>query len=229
MTFNIKVFTLFPSFFDLLKESLIGKALEKNIWNLDIINIRDYSQNKHKTVDDTHYGGGAGMIMTPEAISIAIDKNCDVNKTKFYYMSPRGQIFKQEKVKEIIENKDIAIICARYEGLDQRVIDDYNMEEISIGDYVLMGGEIPALAVIEACVRCLGGVVGDKDSLSEDSFGGIEDSKFKYLLEYPLYTKPEIWRNRKVPDVLISGHHKKINEWKIKEAEKITKERRPDL
>lgn len=225
-----KIFTLFPEVFDpYLKSSILGKALEKNLWNYKIINIRDYSKEKHKKVDDVPFGGGCGMVIQPEVIASAIDENCDKSTTKFYYMSPRGEVFNQKKVNEILKYENIAIICGRYEGIDQRVIDEYNMEEISIGDFVLTGGELPALILVDCCVRCIKGVLGDYSSLDSESFGGIKNSKYDYLLEYPLYTQPRIWRNQKVPEILLSGHHKNIDNWKLKEAEKITKERRPDL
>lgn len=227
---NIKILTLFPEIFDsYLKASILGKALQKGLWSYELINIRDFSKEKHKKVDDAPFGGGCGMIMDPEVIATAIDQTCDIKNTKIYYMSPRGRVFNQKKVNEIIEHKEIAIICGRYEGIDQRVIDEYNIEEISIGDFVLTGGEIPALTVIDCCVRCIEGVLGDYNSLDSESFGGIKNSKYDYLLEYPLYTQPRVWRNKEVPEVLLSGHHQKIEEWKIEESEKITKERRPDL
>jgi tRNA (guanine37-N1)-methyltransferase len=225
--FNVKIFTLFPDMFaNILSESLLGKALQKDIWSLEIINIRDYAEDKHKTVDDTPYGGGHGMIMKPDVIGKAIDANCDINNTKFYYMSPRGEVFHQKSAGEILSHKNIAILCGRYEGVDQRVIDEYKMKEISIGDYVLTGGELPAMVILDTCIRCLPNVIGDEKSLIEDSFGGIGKSEYDELLEYPLYTKPVEWRGREVPKVLISGHHKNIEEWKLSEARKITKKRR---
>jgi tRNA (guanine37-N1)-methyltransferase len=227
--FNVKIFTLFPNMFmNVLGESLLGKGLEKGIWSLEIINIRDYAIDKHNTVDDTPYGGGHGMVMKPDIIANAIDKNCDIKNTKFYYMSPRGEVFHQKKVKKILSHKNIAILCGRYEGVDQRVLDEYNMEEISIGDYVLTGGEIPAMVILDACIRCIPNIVGDEKSLIEDSFGGVGKSDYDELLEYPLYTKPVEWRGRNVPEVLISGHHKKIEDWKLEEARRITEERRAD-
>lgn len=212
-----------------LTSSILGKAKDKGLWNYEIINIRNYSKEKHKKVDDTPFGGGCGMIIEPDVIASAIDENCDSNNTKFYYMSPRGEVFNQKKVSEIIKYNNVAIVCGRYEGIDQRVIEEYNMEEISIGDFVLTGGELPALTIIDSCVRCIEGVLGDYNSLDSESFGGINNSKYDYLLEYPLYTQPRIWRNREVPEILLSGHHKNIEIWKLKESERITKERRPDL
>lgn len=227
---NIKIFTLFPEMFDnYLKSSILGKALEKRLWSYNLINIRDYSKDKHQKVDDTPFGGGSGMIINPEVIASAIDSNCDIQNTKFYYMSPRGTVFNQTKVQDVIAHQEIAIICGRYEGIDQRVIDEYSMEEISIGDFVLTGGELPAMVVVDTCIRCLDGVLGNSDSLDSESFGGIKSSKYNNLLEYPLYTQPRVWRNREVPPVLLSGHHGNIEKWQLNEAEKITKERRKDL
>jgi len=225
--FNVTIFTLFPDMFmGILGESLLGKALEKDIWSLKIVNIRDYATDKHNTVDDTPYGGGHGMVMKPDVIGKAIDENCDVENTKFYFMSPRGKVFHQKKVVEVLGNTNIAILCGRYEGVDQRVIDEYKMEELSIGNYVLTGGELPAMVILDTCVRCLPDVVGDEKSLIEDSFGGAGKSDYDDLLEYPLYTKPAKWRGRGIPEVLMSGHHKNIEDWKLKKAREITEERR---
>jgi len=225
-----RIFTLFPEMFKpYLDSSILGRARDGGLWNYELINIRDYSNNKHKKVDDTPFGGGCGMIIQPDIIAAAIDATCDVNNTKFYYMSPRGSVFNQKKVKEVLQYENVAIICGRYEGIDQRVIDEYSMEEISIGDFVLTGGELPALMVIDCCVRCIEGVLGDHESLNSESFGGINKSKYDHLLEYPLYTQPRVWRNHEVPSILLSGHHKNIEDWKLQESERITKERRPDL
>ena len=230
MSINFKIFTLFPEVFDsYLKSSILGRALNKNIWNYQLINIRDYSKDRFKHVDDVPYSGGSGMVIKPDIIADAIDKNCDVPKTHFFYMSPRGEVFNQKLVNEVLKYNEIAIICGRYEGIDQRVIDEYNMKEISIGDYVLTGGELPAMVVIDTCVRCIKNVLGNSNSLDTESFGGINNTNYDNLLEYPLYTRPSIWRNRKVPDVLLSGHHSNIEKWKISESERITKERRTDL
>lgn len=227
---HFKILTLFPEMFEnYLTSSVLGRGLKKNLWSYELINIRDFSKEKHKKVDDTPFGGGCGMVINPEVIASTIDATCNLNTTKIYYMSPRGTLFNQKKVNDILQNKEVAIICGRYEGVDQRVIDKYNIEEISIGDFVLTGGELPALTVIDCCVRCIDGVLGDKNSIDSESFGGIKNSQYDYLLEYPLYTQPRKWRNMEVPDVLVSGNHKKIDEWKIQQSEKITKERRPDL
>lgn len=227
---HFKIFTLFPEMFDsYLTSSILGRGLKNKLWSYEVINIRDYSKERHKKVDDTPFGGGCGMIINPEVIADAIDANCNLNNTKIYYMSPRGQVFNQKKVNDILQYDNIAIICGRYEGIDQRVIDEYNIEEISIGDFVLTGGELPALTLLDCCVRCIEGVLGDFESINSESFGGIKNSKYDYLLEYPLYTQPREWRNRKVPEILLSGNHQKIEEWKLQESEKITKERRPDM
>lgn len=226
----VKIFTLFPEVFEpYFKTSILGRALKKELWNYEVINIRDYSKEKHKKVDDVPFGGGCGMVIQPEVVATAIDENCDTKNTKFYYMSPRGKVFNQKMVNDVLKHETIAIICGRYEGLDQRVIDEYNMEEISIGDFVLTGGELPALTFIDCCVRCIEGVLGDYNSLDSESFGGIKNSKYDNLLEYPLYTQPRIWRNREVPEVLLSGHHQNIENWKLQESEKITQKSRPDL
>lgn len=228
---KIKIFTLFPEIFPgALQFSVIGDALKNNIWNLEIINIRDFASDKRKTVDDTPYGGGAGMLIKPEVIASAIDaKINEPKKIKMIYPSPRGQLFNQKKAAKLAGEEELAIICGRYEGIDQRVIDEYNMEEISVGDYVLSGGELPAMTMIDSIVRNLSGTLGADESLNEESFGNGQGSVFDDLLEYPHYTKPQIWRDREVPEVLISGHHKNIKDWRLEQAKKITKERRKEL
>lgn len=227
---QITIFTIFPEMFNsFCCESLLGKAQENNIWKLKIVNIRDYADNKHNKVDDKVYGGGQGMVMLPEILEKAIINNCDIKNTTFIYMSPRGTLLNQKYIKQSLELQNIAIICGRYEGIDQRLIDEFNMFELSIGDYVLMGGELPAMVFIESLIRCLPKVVNDKNSIIEDSFGGAMGSDFDNLLEFPIYTTPAIWKNRKVPDILLSGNHKKIKEWKLEQAKNITKTRRIDL
>jgi tRNA (guanine37-N1)-methyltransferase len=227
---NIKVFTIFPEMIgDFCDKSLLGKALKKNLWNLNIVDIRDYSTDKHKKVDDTQYGGEQGLIMRPDVLGNALDKNCKKD-TKIIYQTPRGKLINQEIIRELYKYRnDLAIICGRYEGIDERVIEEYSIEELSIGDFVIMGGELPTLMLIEALVRCVDNVVGDPKSVDEDSFGGNSENKFNNLLEFPLYTKPQSWKGREVPKVLTSGDHKKIEEWKLKNAEEITKTRRKDL
>jgi tRNA (guanine37-N1)-methyltransferase len=216
----VKIFTLFPEMFiNYLNSSIIGRAVNKQ-WQYEMINIRDYSKAKHKHVDDVPFGGGEGMIIKPDVVADAIDDNCKKN-TKIYYMSPRGELLKQEKIKEVLKHEEIAIVCGRYEGLDQRVIDYYAMEELSIGDYILTGGELPAMVFIDVCVRSLEQVI-KKESLENESFSNG-------LLEYPLYTQPREWRGAEVPEILLGGHHKNISDWKLKKSEEITKIRRPDL
>lgn len=228
-TMHINIFTIFPDIInDFCSKSLLGKALTNNKWKLNTINIRDYSTDKHGRVDDIPYGGGQGMVMKADVLGNCIDNNCKEN-SKILYMSPRGKILNQEKIRELVKHKEISIICGRYEGIDQRVIDKYNIEEISVGDFVLMGGELPSLILIESLIRCVDGVIGNIQSQKEDSFGGTDNNIFNNLLEYPLYTRPEVWQNMTVPDVLLSGHHKNIERWKIEKSVEITRERRPDL
>lgn len=225
---KITIFTIFPDIIkDFCSKSLLGSSLAENLWYLNIVNIRDYATDKHSKVDDTPCGGGHGMIIKPDVLGRAIENNFNKN-TKIYHMSPRGELLNQKKITEIGKNKDIAIICGRYDGVDQRVIDEYNIEEISIGDFVIMGGELPALILIESLIRCTNGVI-NKKSVEEDSFGGNTENIYNNLLEYPLYTLPRIWKNRKVPEVLTSGDHKKIKEWKLKKSIEITKKCRPDM
>ena len=225
---NISVFTIFPNIItNFCQESLLGNALKKNIWQLDVVNVRDYANDRHSKVDDSPCGGGHGMVMKPDVLGNAIEDRTNEN-TKIYYMSPRGKKLDQTKITEILKNENIGIICGRYEGIDERVIEEYNIEEISIGDFVIMGGELPALMLIEGLVRCLDGAI-NKNSISDDSFGGTKNNIYTNLLEYPLYTLPRIWKNREVPEILFSGNHKKIEEWKLKKSIEITKTRRPDM
>jgi tRNA (guanine37-N1)-methyltransferase len=228
---HFKIFTLFPELFPgALSASITGISLEKKLWSFSAINIRDYAKDKRGTVDDTPYGGGAGMLLKPDIIGDAIEKNLSRNNpTKIIYLSPRGKVFNQKMARELAKEKEIMILCGRYEGIDQRVIDEFQIEEISIGDYVLSGGEIAALPFIDAILRNVDGVLGADESLAEESFGSKENPEFENLLEYPHFTKPQEWRGRKVPEVLISGHHKKINEWRKEQAIEITKKNRPDL
>ncbi len=208
-----------------LKYSLAGKALEKKIWNLEVVDIRFFAEDKHSTVDDVPYGGGAGMIMRPDVIGSAVDSVFSAHKnTRFIYMTPSGTKFNQNIARELIKFSHITILCGRFEGIDQRVIDEYTPYELSIGDYILSGGEPAAMVVLDTCVRLLPGVIGNSDSLTEESFsytGGI--------LEYPQYTRPKQWRKRKVPEVLLSGDHEKINDWRKRQSQIITKRRRPEL
>ena len=223
MIFNI--LTLFPEIFPgPLNHSIIGKALKKNSFHIKAINIRRFSSNKSKTVDDKPYGGGAGMILKPDILQKSLDfaKKATKKKTKVIMLSANGKRFNQKLAKELIKNDEIIIICGRYEGVDQRFIDLNSIEEISIGDYVLSGGEIPALILIDTCVRLIPEVLGNSKSLNSESFDN-------HLLEYPQYTKPYNWKTLKVPDVLLSGDHKKISDWRLKKSIEKTKKIRPDL
>jgi len=221
---NFKILTLFPELFPgPLAASITGAALKKNLWSIQATNIRDFAKDKHQTVDDTPYGGGAGMLLKPDVVADAIE---DVkSKGKIIYLSPRGKVFNQKIAEELAQEEEITLLCGRYEGVDQRVLDEFEIEEISIGDYVLSGGEMAAYVLIDAVLRNVKGVLGADESLHEESFGG----ELKNLLEYPHYTKPQVWRGRKVPEVLTQGHHKKINDWRKEAAIEITKKNRPDL
>lgn len=217
---KIDVLTLFPEMFQSLKYSIIGKAIEKNIIEINLINIRDFSKDKHKKVDDTPYGGGAGMIMKPDVVYDAYKSISDKN-AKVIYLSPQGKVLDQKKVEELSSEKHLILLCGHYEGIDQRVLDEIVDEEISIGDYVLTGGELPAMVVIDSVSRYIEGVI-KKESINEESFSNG-------LLEYPQYTRPEEFLGKKVPEVLISGHHENINKWRQEQSLKITKLKRPDL
>ncbi len=217
-----RIFTLYPELFPgPLNKGLYGKALSNNIWNLKIVNIRDYSSDKHKTVDDTPFGGGSGMLIKPDVLANSLDQNVKPNE-KIYYLTPKGKLFSQKLAKKLSKEKTINLICGHFEGVDQRVIDTRNIEELSIGDYVLSGGETAALIVLDSILRLIPGVLGNDQSISEESF---ENG----LLEYPQYTKPQIWEKKNVPDVLLSGDHAKIKDWRLSQSEAITRDRRPDL
>lgn len=218
---KVKVLTIFPEIFPgFLGTSLTGKALTEGKWSLDVVNIRDYAFDKHGSVDDTPCGGGAGMVMRPDVLGAAIKDNYQGGR--LIYMSPRGVPLSQSLVKELSSEDGLTIICGRFEGIDQRVLDAFEIEEISIGDYVLTGGEQAAQIMLDAVVRLLPGVLGNADSTVDESF---EDG----LLEHPQYTRPIEWEGRVVPEILIGGHHKKIKEWQHEQAVEITKQRRPDL
>ena len=226
---NFKILTLFPELFPgPLSASVTGTALEKKLWSLEAINIRDFAKDERKTVDDTPYGGGAGMVLKAEILADAIEKNYKP-ESKIFYLSPRGKTLTQKKARELAQEKEIILLCGRYEGVDQRVLDEFAIEEISIGDYVLSGGELAAFIVIDTVLRNVDGVLGADESLAEESFGSKENSQYENLLEYPHFTRPANWRGREVPEVLTSGHHKKINEWRKEKAIEITKKNRPDL
>ena len=214
------VLTLFPEMFDILNQSIIGKAIEKNLIDVHLINIRDFSKDKHKKVDDTPYGGGAGMVMKPDVVYDAYQSVKD-EKAKVIYMSPQGKTLNQKMVEELSKENHLIILCGHYEGIDQRVLDKIVDEEISIGDYVLTGGEIPAMVLIDSVSRYVEGVLKE-DSIKEESFSNG-------LLEYPQYTRPEVFEGMKVPEVLLSGHHENIEKWRKEKSLEITKKKRPEL
>ncbi len=217
-----RIFTLYPEFFPgPLGKGLYGKALDKKIWKLETVNIRDYTNDKHKTVDDTTYGGGSGMLIKPDVLANSLDKNLK-SKERIIYLSPKGKLFNQKFAKELSKEKTVNIICGHFEGIDQRVIEARNIEELSIGDFVLSGGESAAFVMLDAIIRILPGVLGNEKSIQDESF---ENG----LLEYPQYTKPQIWEKKTVPDVLLSGDHAKIKDWRLSQSEAITRVRRPDL
>ena len=214
------VLTLFPEMFDTLNQSIIGKAKEKELIDINLINIRDFSKDKHKKVDDTPYGGGAGMVIRPDVVYDAY-KSIEDKDAKVIYMSPQGKILNQKKVEDLSKQKHLIILCGHYEGIDQRVLDKIVDEEISIGDYVLTGGEIPAMVLIDSISRYVEGVIS-QESIEEESFSNG-------LLEYPQYTRPEVFEGEKVPEILLSGHHENIEKWRKDKSIEITKKKRPDL
>lgn len=214
------VLTLFPEMFESMKESIIGRAMSKNLIQINTINIRDFSKDKHKKVDDTVYGGGAGMLMKPDVVYDAYN-SVKTENSKVIYLSPQGQTLNHKKVLELAKEEHLILLCGHYEGIDQRVIDKIVDEEISIGDYVLTGGELPAMVLIDSVSRYVEGVLAN-ESTTEESFS-------RGLLEYPQYTRPEVFEAEKVPEVLLSGHHKNIEKWRRQESLKITLKKRPDL
>ena len=217
-----QVFTLYPEFFPgPLSKGLYGKALSKNLWNLNIVNIRDAAEDKHKTVDDTPYGGGSGMLLKADVLAKSLDQN-KIEGEKVIYLSPKGKKFDQNYARELSNEKSVSFICGHFEGVDERVLSTRNIEEISIGDYILSGGETAAFVVIDSILRLLPGVLGNENSRVDESF---ENG----LLEYPQYTKPQIWEEKSVPEVLLSGDHSKIKDWRLSQSEAITRVRRPDL
>ena len=216
------VMTLFPEMFPgTLGQSLAGRALDDGLWEIDAVDIRTFAEDKHQTVDDTPFGGGAGMVMRADVIDAALN-SVATDARPIIYLSPRGKPLDQARVKELAAAEGVILLCGRYEGVDERVIEAWQLEEISLGDFVLSGGEPAALTLIDACVRLLPGVMGNEATPVEESFEGG-------LLEYPHYTRPREWQGRDVPEVLLSGHHENVKAWRQAEAEKITAERRPDL
>ncbi|MHC8495171.1 tRNA (guanosine(37)-N1)-methyltransferase TrmD [Thalassospira sp. SM2505] len=219
-----KVATLFPEMFPgVLGQSLAGRALENGIWSLDVKDIRDHATDRHRTVDDNPFGGGAGMVMRPDIVDAALrELRADAPNLPLIYLSPRGKVLNQKRCRELAAGPGAILLCGRYEGIDQRVLDEHQAEEISIGDYILMGGELPAMVLIESCIRLIEGTVNKTESVDEESFE-------TGLLEYPHYTRPANWNGRDVPEILLSGHHAKVQAWRHAQAEEITRERRPDL
>ena len=217
-----RVFTLYPELFPgPLNIGLYKKALEKKLWSLEVINIRDYALDKHLTVDDTPFGGGSGMVMRADVLANSLDKNISNKNESTIYLSPKGKKFDKTFAKKIM-NKNLNIICGHFEGVDQRLLETRNIEEISVGDFVLSGGETAAFIIIDTIVRLIPGVLGNFESLKEETFE-------KNLLEYPQYTKPQKWEKKDVPDVLLSGDHAKIKDWRLTQSEDITRRRRSDL
>ena len=219
--FLSRVFTLYPEYFPgYLNKGLFGRALGK-IWNLQTVDIRNYANDKHKTVDDTPYGGGNGMIIKADVLARSIDDNVK-GKEKIIYLSPKGKLFNHEYAKKLSSEKTLNLVCGHFEGVDERVLESRNIEEISIGDFVLSGGETASYVFLDAILRLIPGVIGNENSVAEESF---ENG----LLEYPQYTKPQIWEKKSVPNVLLSGDHAKIKDWRLLQSDAITRDRRPDL
>ncbi|MBL8676491.1 MAG: tRNA (guanosine(37)-N1)-methyltransferase TrmD [Alphaproteobacteria bacterium] len=221
---KVTILTLFPEMFPgPLGHSLLGKALEKKLWQLNVVDIRSFAEDKHQTVDDTCFGGGPGMVMRPDIIDKALSFVMEKGKARLIHLTPRGQVFRQGLAHEVAHSPlPLVFLCGRYEGIDQRVLDEWQAEDISLGDFVLTGGELAAMTILDATLRLIPGVIGDETSLKEESFS-------TGLLEYPHYTRPRVWKGHEVPEVLLSGHHEKIQTWRQEEAIKITQERRPDL
>ena len=220
--FQAQVFTLYPEVFPgPLSKGLYGKALSNKLWDLSVINIRDSATDKHKTVDDTPYGGGTGMLLKADVLANSLDQKVKKGE-RIFYLSPKGKKFDQKLAQDLSKEKSISLICGNFEGVDERVLTTRNIEEISIGDYVLSGGETAALVVLDSILRLLPGVLGNEKSSIDETF---ENG----LLEYPQYTKPQIWEEKSVPEVLLSGDHAKIKDWRLSQSEAITRVRRPDL
>ncbi|MCD3349624.1 tRNA (guanosine(37)-N1)-methyltransferase TrmD [Clostridium botulinum D/C] len=221
MAMKIDILTLFPEMFDIFNHSIIGRAINKDILQINSHNIRDYSKNKHKKVDDYPYGGGAGMVMTPQPIVDSIKALRKNNSGKVIFLGPRGKTFNQEVAKEFSKEKELIFICGHYEGIDERAY-KYIDEEISLGDFVLTGGEMACIPVVDSICRLVPGVLSSSESYMEESF-------YNGLLEYPQYTRPECFEGEKVPDVLLSGHHENVRKWRRLKSLLVTKEKRLDL
>jgi len=222
MTYKASILTLFPEAFPgILGTSIIGRAMENDIWSLEALDIREFSDHKHRSVDDTPAGGGAGMVLRPDVVASAVDA-VERKDRPLIYLSPRGKTLTQARVRQLSAEPGVILICGRFEGLDERVIEARDIEEVSIGDYVLAGGEVAAMVLLEAVVRLLPGVAGNQGSLEDESFESG-------LLEYPQYTRPRVWGDRAIPDVLLSGDHGAVEKWRRAEAERLTRTRRPDL
>ena len=219
---KIKVATIFPEMFDVLDVGILGKAQQKGLLDVEVVNIRDYSADKHKKTDDAPFGGGAGMVMTPQPLHDAICAMDKERKAKRIYLSPRGKTLDQQTVERLAKEQELLLVCGSYEGIDERVIALDIDEEISVGDYVLTGGELPAMILINAVSRYVDGVLGSSESTSEESFSNG-------LLEYPQYTRPQEFEGLSVPNVLLGGNHKQIDEWRLAQSLEITRKRRPDL
>ena len=218
---KISILTLFPEMFQLFNHSIIGRGIKNNLINLEILNIRDYSLNKHKKVDDYPYGGGYGMVMTPQPVVDCIKAARDANNGKVIFLGPRGERFTQDKAKELSKEDNLIFLCGHYEGIDERIY-DYVDEEISLGDFVLTGGEMACIPIVDSICRLIPGVLSTSDCYEEESF-------YNGLLEYPQYTRPPEYDNKKVPEVLLSGNHEKIRQWRKAKSLYITKRKRPDL
>ena len=215
------VLTLFPEMFEPLKQSILGRASKNHILEFNFINMRDFSKDKHQKVDDTPYGGGAGMVIMPDVVYDAYTSIPNRENAKVIYLSPQGKTLNQKKVQELSKEEHLILLCGHYEGIDQRVLDEIVDEEISIGDYVLTGGELPAMVLIDCVSRFVEGVLKEA-SVKDESFSDG-------LLEYPQYTRPEVFRGQKVPEVLLSGHHENIKKWRFEKSLEITKRKRPDM
>ena len=220
--FEVKIFTLYPDLYPgPLNTGIYKKALESKIWDLKVINIRDYAIDKHSSVDDTPFGGGSGMLLRPDVVASALDSNLESNETTIY-LSPKGKKFDQRAAREFSKQKKLNLLCGHFEGIDQRLLETRNIQEYSIGDFILSGGETASFVLIDSIIRLLPGVLGNDNSVKEESFEND-------LLEYPQYTKPQNWKGKSAPEVLLSGDHAKIKGWRLSQSEAITRRQRPDL